>query len=306
MVNWVKPAYGPASYGVLGYKSDKTLVVDAQTGAILSPSAVKFAVDVTFSQDVAKDYIGDFGSAKQNAKLADDQPQLQFGSPGQAAYIGAMRSSKNDDKVTVGVVSYDTNSAKGKYYPGLAGIHVGDDVINAFKNSPANGKHWDVGKVQLLTIHGVTTWFAVYESAQTKEMSWYAAVGFLEAHHSAPEDVQMDTDKEVALVKYQDYLAVESQAGRIPYRGEPDQSVSGKVFRVGAPATVNNTQVVEVKFFTDPRTFRIPVSLEGATLVHDGDQLTVKFYNTSHKVVFASSFDDANQALRQSPLPPRK
>ncbi|HWZ19433.1 MAG TPA: hypothetical protein VNW73_11595 [Ktedonobacteraceae bacterium] len=235
-----------------GYTGDvlsQVLIVNAHTGdiTIYQPNRVPLWVDRVMPSDTVTQYLTWWGlyhaapwfnpsGAGQQSPVTP--PQLLYNNVDQPVWLIAMTSSSANDNSSTGVFLFDTHKNEAHFYPGAAGIGIGDNVANTFQSTRANILRYNVDTSQLYQICGQPTWVAIYSSN-----SIFQDVGILDAKNLNGSNVQFETNLPAALSDYKLWL---TQQG-IPNAcvstniGGTQQTVTGKVLRISVTQQSGNT-----------------------------------------------------------------
>ncbi len=298
--NW-KP-YFTVSYTVpkrtvRGDVIEKVLLVDPASGEIqeYAPDKVPAWVDRFMYADLVSEYLEQWGKWG-DPKALRDWPQLftskfqtkpiefelLYNDADKPVFLVPMTSLNSTDLSCTGVVLYDSNKHEGTFYPGLAGIGIGQNVIDAFQHSPRNLKGYKIGHLQLYSINGEPTWVGIYVQPAGEHGSTFAAVGMLDARHVQGANVVMTSDKRSALTAYASYLAGAGASipGHIAKAGQPGNTVHGQISRIGW-TVVDGQPVYTLKITGDPHTFTATLKVrQDLPLVHEGDAVTLTYLDT--------------------------
>ncbi len=194
----------------------KVLVIDALTGKIdaYEPGETPAWLDRAYSENLALEYAHQWGlwqdasSLNQYPNLFQQYQQepkfaeLLYNDKDTPVYLIPM-TSKTGSPSSTGILLLDTQNRKGTFYPGLAGLTVGDDIEAEFAEAPGNQLHYGVAARGLYSISGVPTWVGVYVSnSDSASGQSFAAIGLMNARSNNVANVIMAPNLQTAIPLY--------------------------------------------------------------------------------------------------------
>ncbi len=285
-------AYTYPKFTVRGDVVRKVLVVDAFSGEIKEYDQDKLPawVDRVMSKDLVSQYVdvwgtwGDERSRKEwpnfggQFMMTPNDFELLYNKADRPVWLVTVTSKNSTDMSCTGVMLYDANKNEGKFYPGLAGIGIGENVQNAFEHTQKNIRGYKIGSMQLYSINGEPTWVAIYVQSAGNFGNSFAAIGFLDARHVQGANVIMESDKQTALTEYMTYLANAGNgaAGLSQQRNE-DRTISGTIERIGQITVDGQTQFV-IKLYGNPHLYTAgPKVSNQLPIARENDRVTMTY-----------------------------
>lgn len=310
---------------VRGNKITKVLLVDPSNGNIqeFDPEKVPTWVDRVMYKDLIAEYLDQWG-LWGDPKALNDWPQLfstkfqtkpvefelLYNAADRPVFLVPITSRNNTDLSCTGIMLYNSNRNEATYYPGLAGIGIGDNVRDAFEHNPKNLKGYKIAHLQLYSINGEPTWVGIYVQPAGAHGTTFAAIGMLDARHVQGANVVMAPDKRSALSAYSSYLASAGSGNgiRVAQGGQPSKVVTGTIYRIGF-TVVDNQTLYTIKLTDDPHVFTATLKVRGdLPLVREGDTVRLTYLDTSEtteSVIELSVKELDNKALPK-PTPVEK
>jgi hypothetical protein len=191
-------------------------------------------------------------------------------------------SGNSTNHAVAGVLVFDTQDNKGRFYPGLRGFSHGGSVGQTMAGAPANRMNkYDVGNLELYNIYGHLTWVGIYTHPQASGAT-FGGIGFLNAYTQNVADVAYGGDVEGGL---ENYMGILARGGAGPQVTDESQTkaLSGTIWRIGQISGEKASW--RFQLVGEPRIFEADTSTySGMPLVRDGDKIVGKYMDTDQKL----------------------
>jgi hypothetical protein len=299
-ITYVTPAFG----NITGKKVEKVLVIDVATDQptihAYNPgdAAIKW-VDRVISADVIKTYAKDWGIygqaysqssfgawlqiamgfSKQDTKVPADGAEglmLSYTKDDHNVWVVPMTSQNSTDHGVIGVLVFETDINKAKFYPGLRGFNHGGSVSQTMFGVKDNGQtKYGIESLELYNIYGHLTWVAIYTRPQSLG-STFGAIGFMDAKSQEVADVAYGQDLQSALADYVGKMG-HGTGGRVANGQNDTVLLDGTIWRIAPNGATYRFQLVgDSKHYFDVST----QTYQGTPLLRDGDHVTGSYMDT--------------------------
>lgn len=304
VISYVTPAFG----NIVGEVVDKVHVVSfSKEGPTLNTYApgdvaIKW-VDRVMPNDLVRHYARYFGTYGQPYATANwgnylevawglSKQELMMPADGEEGhmisythedhniYVLPMTSVNSGNNGVLGLLVFETDINKAKFYPGLRGFNHAESASHTmFGVNQNTTQKCDVGNLELYNIYGHLTWTAILTRSQASGAT-FCAIAFMNAHDQQVSDVAYGTDLQAALSDYSNKLANGSHG--MEATGANDQrTFDGVIWRIGP-----NGSGWRFQLFSDEHYFNLnDQNYLGAPLLRDGDHVTGSYMDTHQQLV---------------------
>jgi hypothetical protein len=222
----------------------------------------------------------------------DSAIMLSYTKDEENVWVIPMTSLSSADHSVMGLLVYETQENKAKFYPGLHGFNHGGSVSGTMYGIPGNKQNnYQVENLELYNIFGKLTWVGIYTHAETSG-STFGGIGFMNAHAQAVTEVAYADTVQEALGKYTGLLARGSD-GMHQTDMSNIKKFDGVVWRIGQNAKEGDWQF---RILGNSHVFSADISTyAGIALVRDGDLVKGAYLDTGNETAHVRELENLSE-----------